>query len=382
MTSQEARRGARESGRTDADAKERTGSDRRRKDGARRGQSAASRRKDGASTQTPECARPLLRDLEEYLSYLQVEKGSSANTVAAYGRDLRAWCVWLATQREKTSLSEVTLADVDAYAQELRLQGKAPSSVERALSAIKGLHRFLYAEGMTPTLPTADVHLPKKPERLPDVISIERATELLDQPFPDTPAGKRDQAILEVLYGCGLRVSELCGLDLPMVFLDEGFLRVFGKGSKERLVPIVGTAHDVLKEYLNEARVALLNAQPGAGDGASTRSRRTGASADESAVFLNARGGRITRQSVYRIVERAGAAVGIAGLHPHTLRHSFATHMLAGGADLRVVQEILGHSDISTTQIYTHVDREHIREEYTVAHPRAHAKRSAPNTKR
>ncbi len=322
----------------------------------------------GSRARDEELVRPLLDQLDEYISYLRVEKGASKNTIAAYGRDLRAWCAWLATERGRSGLDQVELRDVEDYEAELRLQGKAASSAERAISAIKGLHRFLYAEGISPTLPTADVHLPKKPERLPDVISIERAFELLDQPFPDTPAGERDRAILEVLYGCGLRVSELCGLDVDRVYLDEGFLRVFGKGSKERLVPIVGTAHDALAGYLSGARVALLAAGPAGGADAELRP-----DAARKAVFLNARGGRITRQSVYRIVERAGAAVGIAGLHPHTLRHSFATHMLSGGADLRVVQEILGHSDISTTQIYTHVDRQHIREEYTMAHPRAHS---------
>ncbi len=314
--------------------------------------------------------RPLLAELDDYLAYLTAERGASRNTVLAYGRDLRAWCEWLACERGATDLAVATRQDVEAYEAVLRLAGKAPSSVERALSAIKGLHRFLYAEGYAETLPTAEVRLPKKPERLPDVISIQKAGELLDQAFPATPAGERDHTILEVLYGCGLRVSELCGLDLPQVFLDEGFLRVFGKGSKERLVPLVGAAHEALASYLAHGRQALFVR------GAATRGARghgPDPARDAGAVFLNARGGRITRQSVYRIVERAGAAVGIAGLHPHTLRHSFATHMLSGGADLRVVQEILGHADISTTQIYTHVDREHIREEYLLAHPRAHA---------
>ena len=165
--------------------------------------------------------------------------------------------------------------------------------------------------------------------------------------------------MLEVLYGCGLRVSELAGLDLSACYLDAGFLRIFGKGSKERLVPIVGSALVALSTYLDEGRPFL-------------HLTSSAASQDPRAVFLNARGGRISRQSIFNVVERCGAAVGIAGLHPHVLRHAFASHMLAGGADLRVLQEILGHADISTTQIYTHVDREHIREEYYLSHPRAH----------
>lgn len=309
--------------------------------------------------QLPEIPAPFRRDVDEYLAYLRVERGASENTVAAYRRDLACWCAWLPGARAIDDLRQVARADVEAYAAYLHLDGRAASSVERALSAIKGLHRFLYAEGLAPSLPTADVRLPKKPERLPDVISIDQAIDLLDQAFPATPAGLRDKAMLEVLYGCGLRVSELCGLNLSEAYLEEGFVRVLGKGSKERLVPLVGTAATALLSYLREGRPILA-------------ARGTGASsADAAAVFLNERGRRITRQSVYRIVERCGAQVGIAHLHPHTLRHSFATHMLSGGADLRVVQEILGHADISTTQIYTHVDREHIREEYYLAHPRA-----------
>lgn len=296
----------------------------------------------------------------EYLDYLRVERGSSKHTVEAYGRDLAGWVSWLANERGVVDPEGVCRADVESYAAHLHEKGRAASSVERAVSAIKGFHKFLYTDGLAPGLPTADVRLPKKPERLPHAISVAQAFELLDQPFPATPQGNRDHTMLEVLYGCGLRVSELCGLDTTECYLDEGFLRIFGKGSKERLVPIVGSALRCLSEYLALVRPALQGSAVKAGD-------------NGRAVFLNARGGRISRQSVHHVVERAGVAVGIAGLHPHTLRHAFATHMLAGGADLRALQEILGHSDISTTQIYTHVDREHLREEYVLAHPRAHA---------
>ena len=166
--------------------------------------------------------------------------------------------------------------------------------------------------------------------------------------------GLRDRAILEVLYGCGLRVSELVGMDRGDVFFDEGFVRVRGKGSKERIAPLGGMAAQTLARYLDEARPVLARRSPG-----------------DAAMFLNARGSRISRQSVHAIVARWGRAAGIKGLHPHTLRHSFATHMLEGGADLRTIQEILGHSDIATTQIYTHVSRIHMREEYLACHPRA-----------
>jgi integrase/recombinase XerD len=225
----------------------------------------------------------------------------------------------------------------------------------RRLSAVKGLHKFLVREEYTAKNPSDLIQPSKLPQRLPDVLSVAKVEALLEQPFPQTPTGLRDRAILEVLYGCGLRVSELTGLDGGDVFFDEGYLRVTGKGNKMRIAPLVGAAARALSAYLSEGRPALE---------AKAKSRCP-------AVFLNGRGGRLSRQSVHSICSRAGLAVGIENLHPHTLRHSFATHLLEGGADLRVIQEMLGHADISTTQIYTHVSRAHIREEYLNAHPRA-----------
>ena len=289
---------------------------------------------------------------EEYLDYLRVERACSSNTIEAYGRDLDRYIDYLAGSGA-TGPGEVERPLVEAYVGALCDLGLAASSIERAVSAVKGFHRFMLREEISPTCPTADLPLPAKPRRLPDVISREDAAHLLDQPFPNTAAGLRDHAMLEVLYGCGLRVSELCGLDLRDADLDEELLRVFGKGSKERVVPILGAAARVLGEYLEQGRGELVGKKPNA------------------AVFLNVRGGRISRQSAHKIVERYGRVVGIEGLHPHTLRHSFATHLLEGGADLRVVQELLGHADISTTQLYTHLDRSHIRRVYLSAHPRA-----------
>ena len=294
----------------------------------------------------------LARAREEYLGYLAVERGCSANTVAAYGRDLARYVAWL-DERGITSPDEVTLELVEEHVSDLAGSGLAASSVERAASAVKGFHRFMLTDEIARTLPTADLPLPAKPRRLPDVISREDAARLLDQPFPATPAGLRDHAALEVLYGCGLRASELTGLDCRNVLLDEGVLRVLGKGSKERVVPILGAATTALEAYLDRGRGALVGRRPC------------------DAVFLNARGGRLSRQSVHAIVEKYGRVVGISGLHPHTLRHSFATHLLEGGADLRVVQELLGHANVATTQLYTHLDRSHIRRVYLAAHPRA-----------
>ena len=295
----------------------------------------------------------LARARDEYLRYLAVERGSSRNTIDAYGRDLARYVTWLG-ERGVRDPDGVTLELVEEHVAELTRSGLASSSVERAASAIKGFHRFMLNDEISSVLPTADLPLPAKPARLPDVISRELAARLLDQPFPDTPAGLRDHAILEVLYGCGLRASELCGLDLRAVLLDEGLVRVFGKGSKERVVPLLGAAARALTAYLDRGRGALTGRRP------------------TDAVFLNARGGRLSRQSVHAICERYGRVVGIEGLHPHTLRHSFATHLLEGGADLRAVQELLGHASVATTQLYTHLDRSHIRQVYLDAHPRAH----------
>ncbi|MBR1828178.1 MAG: tyrosine recombinase XerD [Atopobiaceae bacterium] len=310
---------------------------------------------------------PLTRAADEYLGYLSVERGSSANTVESYGRDLRRYLSYLAGEGV-TRPDDVTRQVVEAHVRALDDVGLAPASIERAISAIKGFHRFMVAEQICENHPTADLLLPKKPERLPDVISREQAFALLDERMfewhgdASTRKGqlaqatlRRDQAILEVLYGCGLRVSELCGLDAGDLFLDEEVLRVFGKGSKERLVPVLGSAARVLSSYLAYARPVLAAGRP-----------------VTPAVFLNARGSRMTRQAVHAIVEKYGAYAGIEGLHPHTLRHSFATHLLEGGADLRIVQELLGHSSISTTQLYTHVDRSHVRSVYLESHPRAH----------
>ncbi len=299
----------------------------------------------------PDALRPLMR---EYLSHLRVERGSSPLTVSAYATDLRDYGAFL-NELGVGQIDSIERSTIIAYETNLVDRGYATSSVDRRVSVLKGFHRFLLREGYTQRNPTDTIQLPKPPERLPDVLSIEQVNAMLSAPVEREPLPLRNRAILEVLYGCGLRVSECTGLDLGDCILDEGYARIVGKGGKERIAPISGAALQALCEYLEEARPELVKpyAKP------------------TSAVFLNARGGRLTRQSVHSIVANAGRVINIENLHPHTLRHSFATHMLEGGADLRVIQEILGHSDISTTQIYTHVNRSHIREEYLHAHPRA-----------
>ena len=289
----------------------------------------------------------------EYLSYLRVERGSSPLTIEAYAADLADYQLFL----EECGISDPNRIDRDAivaYEADLAERGYAVTSVDRHISVLKSFHRFCMREGFAQDNPASTVRLPKPPEKLPDVLTIEQVTRLLDQMTGDSPAQLRDCAILEVLYGCGLRVSECVGLDLADCLFSEGLLRVVGKGDKERVSPISGCALRALADYLDHARPSF--AKPGR---------------PCAAVFLNNRGTRLSRQSIHKIVAKAGVGIGVENLHPHTLRHSFATHMLAGGADLRVIQEILGHSDISTTQIYTHVNRAHIKEEYLSAHPRA-----------
>jgi len=293
----------------------------------------------------------------EYLGHLSVERGASRHTIAAYRRDLDGYTRFLSA-RGIVSADGIAREDVTAFVRSLRDQGLAPASVERKVAALKGFHKFLVREGITENHPTARLPLPKVPQTLPDVVSIEDVDRMLAQPFPDGPAGLRDRALLETLYGCGLRVSELTGLDVTDIDIAQGLLRVFGKGGKERVVPIAGMAMHALQAYLSSGRPYL-------------RPKGSLRGVDGSAVFLNMRGGRLSRQSVFEIVRAYGGRVGLDGLHPHTLRHSFATHMLEGGADLRALQEMLGHADISTTQVYTHVDRRHIREEYLSTHPRA-----------
>ena len=295
--------------------------------------------------------------LGEYLMHLTVERGLSQASVDAYGRDLRDYLAFLRAQGIN-DLDAITREHITSYIEDLRRREYASSSIERHVAALKGFHRFCVREELAHVDLAASVPLPKKADRLPQAITIEQVAALLDQPFPSTPAGLRDHAILEMLYGCGLRVSELCSLGFSSLLLDDELVRVRGKGGKERLVPLLGSARAALVEYLESGRSHL-------------HAKNSSASQDADAIFVNARGGRLSRRSVCKLVERYGRNVGIEGLHPHTLRHSFATHLLEGGADLRVLQEMLGHSDISTTQIYTHVDRSHIREEYLSTHPRA-----------
>jgi integrase/recombinase XerD len=296
--------------------------------------------------------------MEELLSWLAVERGRSANTLAAYRRDLAAYNEFLAGRG--LTPAGVTESVVEDYLAVLRAAGRAPASVARALVSVRSLHRFLEDEGQVAGNPAEEVHRPKVPSGLPKALSEADVGSLLAAVTGDDAVARRDRALLEVLYACGLRVSELVGLSLADLDLGAGLLRAFGKGSKERIVPVGRLACEALGAWLAPGGRPQLVPE---------RWARRG---DAEAVFLNTRGGRLSRQGAWGIVRHHGEAVGLADrLSPHVLRHSCATHMLDHGADIRVVQELLGHASISTTQVYTKVSATRLREIYEAAHPRA-----------
>jgi len=303
-----------------------------------------------------------------YLQFLVVERGLAANTVESYRRDLRRYESVLAA-RGKTTLDAVTSADVAEFLASLR-EGDAEhgplavTSAARAVIAVRGLHAFAVAEGLAETDPARDVTPPSPPKRLPKAITIAEVNRLLDAagPGPDDMSGEprllRDRALLEFLYGTGARISEATGLDVDELQLgDDPVVRLAGKGGKHRVVPVGSYAVRALEAYLVRARPALAAA-----------SRRVSVS---PAVFLNARGGRLTRQGAWGVLHAAAGRARLPEVTPHTLRHSFATHLLDGGADIRVVQELLGHASVATTQIYTLITVDRLREVYASAHPRA-----------
>ena len=297
-------------------------------------------------------------EIEEFLVWLAAERGRAATTLAAYRRDLTAWTAYLAV--EGTPLDEATAATVSGWVAELRSAGMAPSTVARRVVALRGLYRFCVAEGLVDHDPTAEVDQPRVPAGLPKALDETTVVALVESPSGTTPADRRDRALLEVLYGTGARISEAVGLSLADVDLRSATLRLFGKGAKERVVPLGGAAIDALAAWLCEA---------GRGQWVPEAwSRRD----DAEAVFLNRRGGRLTRQGAWGVVKGRAEALGITEhLSPHVLRHSCATHMLDHGADVRSVQELLGHASIGTTQVYTRVSAAHLRSTYQRAHPRA-----------
>jgi integrase/recombinase XerD len=307
----------------------------------------------------------LNRLLHEHDSWLTVERGLAANSLAAYRRDLRRYAEFLRARGEDDPVS-VTEATVLAYVEHLGSARDddghprfAPATIARALVAVRSFHRFCAEEGFLTVDPSEVVGAPRVPQGIPKALSEPEVGSLIDAVVGDTARARRDRAIVEILYATGVRISELVGLDRRDVDLEDGLMRVLGKGGKERIVPVGRSARDALRLYLAQARPELV------------RDRRRGRG-DAEAVFLNARGGRLSRQSCWKIVRTAGERAGLGGrLSPHVLRHSCATHMLDHGADIRVVQELLGHASLSTTQVYTKVSPERLRAVYEAAHPRA-----------
>lgn len=289
-----------------------------------------------------------------FIEYLQYEKGLSENTRAAYRRDLNKFNAYLLKNSQSVQPGEISKQQIMAFLSTQMDEGAANSTVARSLSSIKSFYKYLVLENQVQNNPTSDLETPKIKRRLPDILTIEEVDKLMGQPRVTLPLGLRDRAMLELMYGTGVRVSELLSLQIEDVNTTAGFLRCLGKGRKERIIPVNQTSIDWIQRYLARARNLLVKNYL------------------ERTLFVNANGRPMSRQGFYKIL---GAYAKKAELGkevtPHTLRHSFATHLLENGADLRAVQEMLGHADISTTQIYTHLTRSRLMEVYQRYHPRA-----------
>jgi len=284
---------------------------------------------------------------------LRVERNVSPKTIDAYRRDLRQYLQHIYNIKIK-NLSDVKSTHIREYVRILNKRGMAPTSISRIISSIRGYHKFLSGEKIVEENPALTINNPKIPKKLPHVLSEKEISSIIDSIDENSQFYRRDTAMIEMLYSCGIRVSELCSLEISDLFLDDELIRVIGKGSKERLLPIGGKAKTFLNEYLIHSRNRL--------------NRKT----ESSFVFLSRNGKVLTRAMVNKILNKWTKSAGITrSISPHMLRHSFATHLLEGGADLRFVQALLGHSDIATTQIYTHLDKHHLKEVYKSHHPRS-----------
>lgn len=292
--------------------------------------------------------------IEDFLHFIIVEKGLAKNTIESYRRDLTKYTLYLEKVEQVTSLNEVTRTIIMNYLFMLREQGRAATTIARTIASIRAFHQFLLREKVTTNDPTVHIETPKQDRRLPKVLSSEEVEALLSAPHSSTPIDFRNKAMLELLYATGMRVSELCSLKLQDIHLTMGFVRCIGKGNKERIIPIGQLANVALDKYLQHARDKLLKKK------------------QHDHLFVNHHGESISRQGFWKILKKISNTAKIEKeLTPHTLRHSFATHLLENGADLRAVQEMLGHADISTTQIYTHVTKTRLKDVYTHFHPRA-----------
>jgi integrase/recombinase XerD len=290
--------------------------------------------------------------LESFLHYATVEKGLSENTVAAYERDLRLFCKFL--KERKLTLEGVKREDILTWMMILRQNGRADTTISRQQASIRAFFQFLVKNDILMRDPSAHLETPRKKQKLPKVLSMSDVERLLEVPKPNNRFGKRDKAMLELLYATGLRVSELVSLTMDDVHVQMGFIKCLGKGSKERIIPLGKVAADAIERYIQSGRRELDK----------TRSA--------TALFLNHHGKSLSRQGFWKTLKKYAREAGIdKEITPHTLRHSFATHLLENGADLRAVQEMLGHADISTTQIYTHVNKTRLKDVYAKSHPRA-----------
>ena len=293
--------------------------------------------------------------LKDFIHFLIVEKGLAKNTIVSYERDLKSYIHYLNSVENIHLLNDVQRVHIVHFLGFLKEQGKSSKTLARHIASLRAFHQFLLRDKVTDHDPSVHIETPKMERSLPKVLNLQEVETLLDSPKQNDHYGIRDKAMLEILYATGIRVSELIGLDLGDVHLTMGFVRCIGKGNKERIIPIGKTAANALTHYLEQGRPFFVN-----------KKQR------EEALFLNHHGMRLTRQGFWKILKRLAAEAGIQKeLTPHTLRHSFATHLLENGADLRAVQEMLGHADISTTQIYTHVTKTRLKDVYSKFHPRA-----------
>jgi integrase/recombinase XerD len=305
----------------------------------------------------PSRTQPFEHLLLDFLAYLEFERGLSRNTLEAYRSDLLQFGEWLGrTHRDPLCVGHSELSE---FANEIATgradkPPAAPATLQRKVACLRSFYRHLRRTGVLTTDPTAHLRAPKQGRKLPQVLSRDEVAELLRQPRGTEPAALRDRALLETMYACGLRASEAIDLEVGDVDLEDGILRARGKGSKERLVPVGSAAARALTAYLQRGRARLVGDRW------------------EARLFVNQRGAGLSRQGLYKIVQRHAASAGLASkMSPHTLRHSFATHLLAGGCDLRSLQEMLGHADIATTQLYTHLSAERLKDVYFESHPRA-----------
>jgi len=297
-------------------------------------------------------------ELQRYLQFVKVEKGLAKNSAISYKNDLERYLLYLKRDCKLTGLGGVTLSHIEQFLDELSGLELSPGTIARNISSIRSFHEFAVVENYAVANPAELVSLPKKAEKLPEVLSASEVQQIIEQADRTLDAGIRDAAILEALYATGMRVSELTSLELDNLYFEIGFIRVIGKGNKERLVPVGSMAQSAIEHYIETARERFINPK---------KRPKT-----ENKLFLNQRGGPLSRMSIWNIVNKYAQKAEITkNVYPHIFRHSFATHLLEGGADLRAVQEMLGHSSIITTEIYTHVDRSFLHQAHKEFHPRA-----------